>query len=773
LVQFNIDYNPLISPPLTIAQQGLEAIRHYFEAESNNRLKTLKISNKKVLLVGEGEVGKTSFFQALKRETNQFESETNERTKGIDVHSLELKNGAVSIWDFAGQEEFFSSHNIFTKDNLGRSLFIVVFRLHDGDEVIKQSIKKWTSIALEQSPQSNIILVGTHLDKVEDVEEQKKFIEIIYFALEESVRERIKELFCVSNETKQGIEQVKAFIDDQIQQEFNLPSICVEVFEQIKHFKVTEKKEYIFADEITVQISQDILNIALAFFHSVGEMIHFIDSDNSANNTNKNTKNLIILNPDWLSKQMAKLIQKGKKYSTQGWISVSTCFGIWNIDKNIGEQLILIMHRIKLVYFDKRKNEVLVNQLLPATNNQDFIDEPIKYGRIWQFNFVIPMGLFEHVHFNLLELKLFDIEAWKNYLKLEQGESTAIIQIFNDGEYALAPQLRVIACGNEKSSIMMKIMVEFIDGLLKEEFKNSKFIRRVCCTCEQCLTNMKINGELCHWPLSDEDKLNNERGMHSILSRSDTVKCSISKSVLPLNKIQFEKNIDNSESHSTKSLNKISAATRAEIASEIATRSNWDRLGLQFEKELGKTFPRMALVAEQGEHAPPITLVQHLIEKLAAMLLSVSSFKAALVKLGMPDIAKMFAKDLDETSAPTVNQPQGNYNNNAYQHQRKKATLVEVNPKHAAEHFSTKLVFDIQGAVTIGYKELAKKVGWTRIGQLVNHMGPDNEIASLLELIYKQQGHAGLKKIRDALASASEIRALDIIDNSPCATMFQ
>jgi hypothetical protein len=128
------------------------------------------------------------------------------------------------------------------------------------------------------------------------------------------------------------------------------------------------------------------------------------------------------------------------------------------------------------------------------------------------------MGLFEHVHFNLLELKLFDIEAWKNCLKLEQGESTAIIQIFNDGEYALAPQLRVIACGAENARIM-KIMVEFIDGLLKEEFKNSKFIRRVCCTCEQCLTNMKINGELCHWPLSDDDKLNNERGMRSILSR--------------------------------------------------------------------------------------------------------------------------------------------------------------------------------------------------------------------------------------------------------------
>jgi hypothetical protein len=126
------------------------------------------------------------------------------------------------------------------------------------------------------------------------------------------------------------------------------------------------------------------------------------------------------------------------------------------------------------------------------------------------------------------------------------------------------------------------------------------------------------------------------------------IQCSNSNNWIEMKTIQFEKNIDSGESHSTKSLNKISAATRAEIASEIASRDNWDRLGLQFEKELGKTFSRRALIAEKGEHAPPITLVQHLIEKLAALLLRVSSFKAALVKLGMPDIAIKFAKDLDD-----------------------------------------------------------------------------------------------------------------------------
>jgi GTPase SAR1 family protein len=293
----NIDSNPLISPPLEIAKQGINTLKYYFESESNSRLKKLEISNKKVLFVGEGEVGKSSLCKSLK---GDGQSTFTERTKGVDVHYLELNSGIVSIWDFAGQQDFFSSHNIFTKDNIGRSLFVVVFKLNDNDEVIRHSIKKWTLIAIDQSPRSDIILVGTHLDQVENVEDKMEFVEISASSLE-PVKERTKsrlyvnnKLF-VSNKTKEGIEEVKTYINNRIQREFSLPLECIEVFEQIKQFKEEQKKEYIFANEIIVTKSNT-LNIALTFFHSVGEIIHFI---------NNNTKEIIILNPDWLSKQIA------------------------------------------------------------------------------------------------------------------------------------------------------------------------------------------------------------------------------------------------------------------------------------------------------------------------------------------------------------------------------------------------------------------------------------------------------------------------------------
>lgn len=80
----------------------------------------------------------------------------------------------------------------------------------------------------------------------------------------------------------------------------------------------------------------------------------------------------------------------------------------------------------------------------------------------------------------------------------------------------------------------------------------------------------------------------------------------------------------------------------------LASKNYWDELGLQFEQELGVVFSRGALVAEKGEHATPITIVRHLIEKLAAMLLPVSSFKHALIRIGMADIVEQFAGELGE-----------------------------------------------------------------------------------------------------------------------------
>ena len=103
-----------------------------------------------------------------------------------------------------------------------------------------------------------------------------------------------------------------------------------------------------------------------------------------------------------------------------------------------------------------------------------------------------------------------------------------------------------------------------------------------------------------------------------------------------------------SEVTSKRTLYNISAAKRAEIAAAIAYTGMWEELGKQFVQELGIEISRGALVAQKGEHATPETLVKHLLELLAGRLLSLSSFRAALLKLGMGGVVNQFSEELDK-----------------------------------------------------------------------------------------------------------------------------
>jgi len=67
--QLSIWGNPLETPPLEIAEKGIEAIRNYF-AELDKDLK-LSLNEAKVLIVGQGGVGKTSLVNRLISKMNK------------------------------------------------------------------------------------------------------------------------------------------------------------------------------------------------------------------------------------------------------------------------------------------------------------------------------------------------------------------------------------------------------------------------------------------------------------------------------------------------------------------------------------------------------------------------------------------------------------------------------------------------------------------------------------------------------------------------------
>jgi internalin A len=134
LTQLGVLYvydNPgLLSPPPEIVEQSTQAVLSYLRAQ-------LQESGRqwvsKLILVGEGGVGKTATLRSLRGEEFDPQLPT---THGIGIHPLELKHPTeadvtmhLNCWDFGGQQIYHATHQFFLTN---RSLFLLAWDTRQG-----------------------------------------------------------------------------------------------------------------------------------------------------------------------------------------------------------------------------------------------------------------------------------------------------------------------------------------------------------------------------------------------------------------------------------------------------------------------------------------------------------------------------------------------------------------------------------------------------------------------------------------------------------------
>jgi small GTP-binding protein len=123
----------------------------------------------KVILGGEGAVGKTTLIYRLK--TGLFTDDTN-LTIGVDFYpyNVEYKEQSITlqIWDLGGQEQFQFLHQNYTA---GASLAILVHDL-TRHSTAEKLLTTWVPMMRKQKKTLPIILVGSKLDLVDPIEAQ-------------------------------------------------------------------------------------------------------------------------------------------------------------------------------------------------------------------------------------------------------------------------------------------------------------------------------------------------------------------------------------------------------------------------------------------------------------------------------------------------------------------------------------------------------------------------------------------------------------------------
>jgi len=99
--------NPLQKPPISIARQGIGAIRRYFQELAASGETTS--NGARLVLLGHGEAGKTSLQRGLRAGAPR-PAAIDERTIQLDIYSLIMGEGTkqvvLSMWDLAGQAQY-------------------------------------------------------------------------------------------------------------------------------------------------------------------------------------------------------------------------------------------------------------------------------------------------------------------------------------------------------------------------------------------------------------------------------------------------------------------------------------------------------------------------------------------------------------------------------------------------------------------------------------------------------------------------------------------
>ena len=145
----------------------------------------------KLILTGDSGAGKTTITELIVRLASstavECVADVQRYTAGIVPHHIQSKQlGNFVVYDFAGQQEYYSSHDAVLEQVMRRSaaLFLCVVDLSESKEKICESLHYWLSFidnaCSTSEGRSHVVIIGSHADQVtSSVEERSSLLQTI------------------------------------------------------------------------------------------------------------------------------------------------------------------------------------------------------------------------------------------------------------------------------------------------------------------------------------------------------------------------------------------------------------------------------------------------------------------------------------------------------------------------------------------------------------------------------------------------------------------
>eukprot|EP00002_Diphylleia_rotans_P001358 TRINITY_DN1075_c0_g2_i3.p1 TRINITY_DN1075_c0_g2~~TRINITY_DN1075_c0_g2_i3.p1 ORF type:complete len:1897 (+),score=362.85 TRINITY_DN1075_c0_g2_i3:70-5760(+) len=327
LKTLHLDREKITYPPPNVVARGTgDIVNFLFSAAMGGTKLWLE---GRILLLGEGEVGKTTLCESL-LQWNFFclgfrsTLRNRHRTNGAEIAetSLTLNYATPSIsariWDFGGQDIFQVTHPFFLSSG---ALVLILYSLAKGP--VASKLKQWLELVSYFCPGSRVIIVGTRADllKHEDAACFEHDLETICACFEKklSICARMK----VSNLNGSGIEELKENIHKHMLALPNMNQLVPNRYLQLKALIISEKlkkpdqtrtlRSIITLCESRFDLSAQEAETALSFLRDLGVIVWY--------DREERLRDTVVINPIFLIDVFKSIFTIRDQTSERGFIS--------------------------------------------------------------------------------------------------------------------------------------------------------------------------------------------------------------------------------------------------------------------------------------------------------------------------------------------------------------------------------------------------------------------------------------------------------------------
>ncbi|MEG3927152.1 leucine-rich repeat domain-containing protein [Microcoleus sp. T3_D1] len=420
LERLDLRRNPLPISPEVLGDKEAPgtpaAIFNYLRQLRSGEVRPL--NEAKVLLVGQGSVGKTSLINRLTH--NQY-NPNEPQTDGLNITNWQItvntKPVKLNVWDFGGQEIYHATHQFFLTK---RSLYLLVCNCRTSED--ENRLEYWLKLIESFGDASPVILVGNKCDE-QPLDLNRKALRDKY--------PNIKAIIETSCESGTGIDELRSAIHTEI-------SELKEVYDllPLSWFQVKQRLENLDKDFISISEYASICgkeNIweetdktqLLELLHNLGIVLNFREHP-ILQSTN-------ILNPHWVTEGIyALLSDDALKVKTKGILSYADLSRILDSNKYPRHRyhcLTELMEEFELCFpvSHCRARTFLIPGILPKEEpeNTELEGETLEF----QYHYrILPDSILSRF-IVLMHEKIHNCTHWRTGVMLEYTEGAEVYNI--------------------------------------------------------------------------------------------------------------------------------------------------------------------------------------------------------------------------------------------------------------------------------------------------------------------------------------------------------